>query len=111
MSRKAERALTLLEVMAAVAILGIVYTYLARAATEGILTASDSATGGTFSFMVRNAALAGHLQPAISFDTQGIPGSSTFSMTNIQDVPPDWAENCCTLVGEATGGVELERRK
>lgn len=40
--RRAERALTLLEVMAAVAILGIVYTYLARAATQGVLSEGES---------------------------------------------------------------------
>ena len=78
--------------------------------TAVIFTASDSATGGTFSFLVRPA-LAGHLQPGMSFDTQGIPGTSTFSMINIQNVPPDWGENCCTLMGETTGGAELERRK
>jgi len=40
--RRAERALTLLEVMAAVAILGIVYAYLSKAASQGILTAGES---------------------------------------------------------------------
>lgn len=42
MPRRTERALTLLEVMAAVAILGIVYAYLARAASQGILTTGES---------------------------------------------------------------------
>lgn len=42
MTRRAERAFTLLEVMAAVAILGIVYAYLARATSQGILTAGES---------------------------------------------------------------------
>ena len=40
--RRAERALTLLEVMAAVALLGIVYTFLAKAATQGIRSEADS---------------------------------------------------------------------
>ena len=40
--RRAERALTLLEVMAAVAILGIVYTLLAKAATQGVRSEADS---------------------------------------------------------------------
>ena len=42
MKRRAERALTLLEVLAAVAILGIVYAYLAKAASQGILTSGES---------------------------------------------------------------------
>jgi prepilin-type N-terminal cleavage/methylation domain-containing protein len=42
MPRRTERALTLLEVMAAVAILGIVYAYLARAASQGILTTGET---------------------------------------------------------------------
>jgi prepilin-type N-terminal cleavage/methylation domain-containing protein len=40
--RRAERALTLLEVMAAVALLGILYTVLARAATQGVRSEADS---------------------------------------------------------------------
>ena len=40
--RRAERALTLLEVMAAVALLGIVFTFLAKAATQGIRSEADS---------------------------------------------------------------------
>jgi len=40
--RRAERALTLLEVMAAVALLGIVYTFLAKAATQGVRSEADS---------------------------------------------------------------------
>jgi prepilin-type N-terminal cleavage/methylation domain-containing protein len=40
--RRAERALTLLEVMAAVALLGIVFTYLAKAATQGVRSEADS---------------------------------------------------------------------
>jgi len=42
MKRRAEIGLTLLEVMAAVALLGILYAYLARAASQGILTSGDS---------------------------------------------------------------------
>ncbi|MDJ0850243.1 MAG: prepilin-type N-terminal cleavage/methylation domain-containing protein [Myxococcota bacterium] len=42
MKRRAELGLTLLEVMAAVALLGILYAYLAKAASQGILTAGDS---------------------------------------------------------------------
>ena len=42
MKTRAELGLTLLEVLAAVALLGILYTYLAKAATEGILTAGNS---------------------------------------------------------------------
>ena len=78
--------------------------------TAVFFTASDSATGGTFSFLVKPA-LSGHLQPGMSFDILGSPGISTFSMINIQNVPPDWGENCCTLMGETIGGAELERRK
>ena len=40
--RRAERALTLLEVMAAVALLGILYTFLAKAATQGVRSEADS---------------------------------------------------------------------
>ena len=40
--RRAERALTLLEVLAAVALLGILYTFLARAATQGVRSEADS---------------------------------------------------------------------
>ena len=40
--RRAERALTLLEVMAAVALLGILYTVLAKAATQGVRSEADS---------------------------------------------------------------------
>jgi prepilin-type N-terminal cleavage/methylation domain-containing protein len=39
---RTQQALTLLEVMAAVALLGIVYAYLARAASQGIITAGQS---------------------------------------------------------------------
>lgn len=42
MKKRAERALTLLEVMAAVAILGLVYAYLSKAASQGILTTGES---------------------------------------------------------------------
>ena len=40
--RRPERGLTLLEVMAAVALLGILYTYLARATIQGVHTSGDS---------------------------------------------------------------------
>jgi prepilin-type N-terminal cleavage/methylation domain-containing protein len=40
--RRAERALTLLEVMAAVALLGILYTFLAKAATQGVRSEAES---------------------------------------------------------------------
>ena len=40
--RRAERALTLLEVLAAVALLGILYTFLAKAATQGVRSEADS---------------------------------------------------------------------
>lgn len=40
--RRAERGLTLLEVMAAVAILGLVYTVLARTGTQGIMSEARS---------------------------------------------------------------------
>ena len=40
--RRAELALTLLEVMAAVALLVIVYTFLAKAATQGVRSEADS---------------------------------------------------------------------
>ena len=40
--RRAERALTLLEVMAAVALLGILYTFLAKAAAQGVRSEADS---------------------------------------------------------------------
>jgi prepilin-type N-terminal cleavage/methylation domain-containing protein len=39
---RAERGLTLLEVMAAVALLGMVYAVLARAATHGVMAEGDS---------------------------------------------------------------------
>lgn len=42
MKSRSETALTLLEVMAAVALLGILYAYLAKAASQGILTTGDS---------------------------------------------------------------------
>jgi prepilin-type N-terminal cleavage/methylation domain-containing protein len=42
MKRRAELGLTLLEVMAAVALLGILYAYLAKAASQGIVNAGDS---------------------------------------------------------------------
>lgn len=42
MKRRAELGLTLLEVMAAVALLGILYAYLAKAASQGILISGDS---------------------------------------------------------------------
>jgi prepilin-type N-terminal cleavage/methylation domain-containing protein len=40
--RRAERALTLLEVLAAVALVGILYTFLAKAAAQGIRSEADS---------------------------------------------------------------------
>ena len=70
---------------------------------RGVVTATETATGRTFSFTVRNTALLDQLKPGMTFDTRGAPGGNTFSLMNMADVRPEWGEECCTLVGESVG--------
>lgn len=70
-------------------------------AAQGVVTASETATGRLFAFSVNNTTLLNALKPGMRFGARGAPGSPTFSLTGIADIRPDALEECCDMVGQA----------